>query len=75
MIKRWDQVEAGRAGRESKKDPKFQKKLRQRVLKGIPNRLRGQVWARLASIEELRAQHGGSIYDPVRLTDSPAHDQ
>lgn len=67
MLKRWDQAEAGRADRERPpKDLKFQKKLRQRVLKGIPNRLRGQVWARLAQTEELRARQGGSIFDPWR---------
>ena len=72
MLKRWDQAEAGRAERERPpKDPKFQKKLRQRVLKGIPNRLRGQVWTRLAQTEELRARQGGSIFDPVR---SPTRD-
>jgi hypothetical protein len=67
MLRSWDKVEAGRADRESKVDPKFQKKLRQRVLKGIPNRLRGQVWTKLALIQEQCGQLGSNSYDPVRL--------
>jgi hypothetical protein len=59
----------GRAGRPgaAAEGPQVPEEAAPARAQGIPNRLRGQVWARLAQTEELRAQQGGSIFDPVQL--------
>jgi len=66
MMACWDEVKAGRRGRESQMDPKFQRKLRQRILRGVPNRIRGQVWAKLAQTG--RDPRSLCNYDPVCLS-------
>jgi len=46
MLKNWDHFSAS-------------EKLRRRIYKGIPEKLRGQVWSRLLNIETIREeQHG-----------------
>lgn len=65
MLARWDTVKAGRHDRPSEEDPKFQKKLRERILKGIPNRMRGQVWFKLSRGDQRELD--SSIYDTVPL--------
>jgi hypothetical protein len=46
MLKNWDQFSTS-------------EKMRRRIYKGIPEKLRGQVWSRLLNIETVREEQRG----------------
>lgn len=64
MLSCWNIVRSDLQQKENLVEAKYQKKLRLRILKGIPNRLRGQVWSQLSQSEKKRDAEG-SIYDTV----------
>ncbi|XP_003702038.1 USP6 N-terminal-like protein [Megachile rotundata] len=54
MTKQWD-------------SPSTKEKLRRRVYKGIPNRFRGQVWALLLGIKNLKKEQAGKYEEMLQL--------
>ncbi len=55
MLSKWDSIIV---------QPKWQKKIRKAISKGIPNRLRGQAWIVLTGANKRKGVSGKS-YDPV----------
>ncbi|KAF0287280.1 USP6 N-terminal-like protein [Amphibalanus amphitrite] len=58
MLHRWEKIRAG-------KDRKLADKLRRRVYKGIPDKLRGTVWGRMLNVEKLKQEQPG-VYEKMR---------
>lgn len=54
MTKQWDSVST-------------KEKLRRRIYKGIPNRFRGQVWALLLGIKNLKKEQAGKYEEMLQL--------
>lgn len=54
MTKQWDSAST-------------KEKLRRRIYKGIPNRFRGQVWALLLGIKNLKKEQAGKYEEMLQL--------
>ena len=52
MLPKWEKIRAG-------KDKKLTDKFRRRVYKGIPDKLRGAVWARMMNVTKLKQERPG----------------
>ncbi|XP_037087277.1 USP6 N-terminal-like protein [Pollicipes pollicipes] len=58
MLAKWDKIRAG-------KDKKLTEKFRKRVYKGIPDKLRGKVWAQMLNVATVRQERHG-MYEEMK---------